>query len=63
MIFTASEASVAGALLGSMRMTGAVFLRDGGRWNLLDLAASAGKLLGKHGLTEGQKGKREEFII
>ena len=40
-----------------MRMTGAVFLGDGGRWNLLNLTASTGKLLGKYGLTEGQKRK------
>jgi hypothetical protein len=63
MIFTASEASVAGAPLGAMRMTGAVFLGDGGRWNLLNLTASTGKLLGKYGLTEGQKRKWQIYIF
>ena len=46
-----------------MRMTGAVFLGDGGRWNLLNLTASTGKLLGKYGLTEGQKRKWQIYIF
>jgi hypothetical protein len=39
------------------------FLRDGRKRNLLNLAASAGALLGKQALAQGQERKRNNFMV